>query len=279
MTNRTKKIFYKMVKALELGEHVALVGERASGKTILAEYYAALRGQPFYRQVFSAKSDNMELIGMYTPNGWQNGLLVRAGLSRDKGKGDSPGVFLADEFNQANDAVQERLNSLLDKDRTLFLSEKGGGEKVIFDDNFRFIAAFNPPSYAGRKRLSKAMQSRLSVQFVPNLEEKEEYQLIFSTIAMEMGLNTGIVKRLVDLHFWVIEQVQERELGDQLIKNKYIFSIRQLKSALKSLSILTAEQEDVVEGFKLAAELVYESVFESDSDKEKIRAQVKELCK
>ena len=279
MTNRTKKIFYKMVKALELGEHVALVGERASGKTILAEYYAALRGQPFYRQVFSAKSDNMELIGMYTPNGWQNGLLVRAGLSRDKGKEDSPGVFLADEFNQANDAVQERLNSLLDKDRTLFLSEKGGGEKVIFDDNFRFIAAFNPPSYAGRKRLSKAMQSRLSVQFVPNLEEKEEYQLIFSTIAMEMGLNTGIVKRLVDLHFWVIEQVQERELGDQLIKNKYIFSIRQLKSALKSLSILTAEQEDVVEGFKLAAELVYESVFESDSDKEKIRAQVKELCK
>ena len=279
MTDRTKKIFYKMVKALELGEHVALVGERASGKTILAEYYAALRGQPFYRQVFSAKSDNMELIGMYTPHGWQNGLLVRAGLSADQGKGDSPGVFLADEFNQANDAVQERLNSLLDKDRTLFLSEKGGGEKVVFDEDFRFIAAFNPPSYAGRKRLSKAMQSRLSVQFVPNLEEKEEYQLIFSTIALQMGISTGLVNRLVDLHFWVIEQVEARELGEQLIKNKYIFSIRQLKNALKSLSILTAEQEDVVEGFKLAAELVYESVFESEEDKEKIRTKVKELCR
>ena len=123
------------------------------------------------------------------------------------------------------------------------------------------------------------MQSRLSVQFVPNLEEKEEYQLIFSTIALQMGISTGPVNRLVDLHFWVIEQVEARELGEQLIKNKYIFSIRQLKNALKSLSILTAEQEDVVEGFKLAAELVYESVFESEEDKEKIRTKVKELCR
>ncbi|MFK7825925.1 MAG: AAA family ATPase [Oligoflexales bacterium] len=279
MTDRTKKIFYKMVKALELGEHVALVGERASGKTILAEYYAALRGQPFYRQVFSAKSDNMELIGMYTPNGWQNGLLVRAGLSEEQGKGDSPGVFLADEFNQANDAVQERLNSLLDKDRTLFLSEKGGGEKVTFADDFRFIAAFNPPSYAGRKRLSKAMQSRLSVQFVPNLENKEEYQIIFSIIAKKKGVSQGIVRRLVDLHFWVKEQIEARELGDQLIKNKYIFSIRQLRNAVKSLRVLTGEQGDVVDGFKLAAELVYESVFESEEDKEKVRTKVKELCR
>lgn len=279
MTERTKKIFYKMVKALELGEHVALVGERASGKTILAEYYAALRGQPFYRQVFSAKSDNMELIGMYTPNGWQNGLLVRAGLEADKGNADSPGVFLADEFNQANDAVQERLNSLLDKDRTLFLSEKGGGEKIIFADDFRFIAAFNPPSYAGRRRLSKAIQSRLSVQFVPNLEDKDEYQLIFSHLATKLGISTGIVSRLVDLHFWVKEQVEAKQLGKQLIKNKYIFSIRQLKNALRSLNLLTAEQGDVVEGFKLAAELVYESAFESESDKELIREKVKELCK
>ena len=279
MTDRTKKIFYKMVKALELGEHVALVGERASGKTILAEYYAALRGQPFYRQVFSAKSDNMELIGMYTPNGWQNGLLVRAGLSEELGQGDSPGVFLADEFNQANDAVQERLNSLLDKDRTLFLSEKGGGEKIVFADDFRFIAAFNPPSYAGRKRLSKAMQSRLSVQFVPNLEDKEEYQIIFSIIAKKKGINPGIVNRLVDLHFWVKEQIEARELGDQLIKNKYIFSIRQLKNAVKSLTVLTGEQENVVDGFKLAAELVYESVFENENDKEKVRAKVEELCR
>ncbi|HET6343602.1 MAG TPA: AAA family ATPase, partial [Myxococcota bacterium] len=52
MTARTKEILYRLAKALEMGENVGLIGEKASGKTAIAKLYAGMRGQPYYRQMF-----------------------------------------------------------------------------------------------------------------------------------------------------------------------------------------------------------------------------------
>jgi len=274
MTDRTKEVLYKMAKSLEMDEPVALVGERASGKTLYVELYAALKRQPFYRQIFSEKSDNMELIGMYTPSGWQDGLLLKAGRC-----GPNPGVILLDEFNQANDAVQERLNSLLDKDRKLYLTERGGGEEVPFDPNFRCVAAYNPPgsAYSGRKQLSMAMQSRLAVQSVSELKDKHEILEIMNHHGQQRGISKGVINALVNLHFFVLQGVKEKKLGRDGLHNNYIFSIRQLNSALDIIEKLSDELGGPKASFSLASELIYEAPFENEKDKATIRALTKGL--
>lgn len=271
MTDRTKASLYRLVKALQAGgEHVALVGERASGKTAMVEYYAALKRQPFYRQIFSEKTDNMELVGMFSPSGWQDGQIVRAGRPAQV-----PGIFLADEFNQANDAVQERLNSLLDKDRKLVLAERGG-EEVKFDPGFRFVAAFNPVKmqYAGRRPLSMAMQNRLSVQYVPDLDDKQEFLQIFAQIAKSEGIPEQVMKTLVELHFWVKENYKSGVLADSKVFQGEVFSIRQLLFATKALSALVSDAGSYKEVFKWVAEMYYQSVFENNHAAELIGEQV-----
>ena len=58
-------------------------------------------------------------------------------------------VLLVDELNLAEDAVLERLNSVLEPGRTLTLAEKGGGgaagaEVVVAHPAFRVVATMNP---------------------------------------------------------------------------------------------------------------------------------------
>ena len=274
MTHRTKVVFYKMIKALELGEHVALVGERASGKTMLAEFYAILKGQPFYREVFSEKTDNLELIGMHTPRGWQDGQLLKAGRPATL-----PGIFLADEFNQANEALQERLNSLLDKDRKIVLAERGG-EEVVFHPDFRFIGAFNPPNhrYQGRKELSLAMRSRLSEQYVPELEEFQEYREIFLELGAKKGIPAPVVEALIELHFWIKDQLEKNLLGGVKIYDGYVFSIRSVKAAMKTICEF-APSLGMTESFQLAAELNYEAIFEDSEDRTKVRNKTEEITR
>lgn len=270
-TPRTKKMLYKLVKALEFGEgeHVALIGERASGKTALVEYYAALKRQPFYRQVFSDKTDNMELIGAYTPAGWQDGQLLRSGRI-----GNTPGIFLADEFNQSRDSVQERLNSLLDQDRCLNLAERGG-EQVKFDPKFKFVAAFNPPKrhYVGRKPLSLAMQGRLSIQHVPDLEGYGEHLEIFRALGHKNGLSRKISETLVKLHFWV----KQNQAKDDLDCSEKVFSIRQLVYAMKAVAVLKDDDLSESDAFLYASDTYYVSPFEDLETREKIQQKTKEL--
>ena len=75
---------------------------------------------------------------------WVDGPLIEA--MRD---GD---MFLIDEISLAEDAVLERLNSVLEPTRTLFLAEKGGGgdsEVIVAHPNFRIVATMNPGATLG----------------------------------------------------------------------------------------------------------------------------------
>lgn len=79
-------------------------------------------------------------------------------------------VFLADEISLADDSVLERLNSLLEPERTLLIAEKAialenGGENselVIAHENFRFVGTMNPGGDYGKKELSPALRNRLT---------------------------------------------------------------------------------------------------------------------
>jgi len=68
-------------------------------------------------------------------------------------------TFLVDEISLAEDSVLERLNSVLEPERTLLLAEKGGSrnnaaEQIVADMNFRLVATMNPGGDYGKKEVA-----------------------------------------------------------------------------------------------------------------------------
>ena len=70
-------------------------------------------------------------------------------------------MLLVDEISLADDSVLERLNSVLEPQRTLLLAEKGGsgltsGEDVdvlVAHEDFKIIATMNPGGDFGKKEV------------------------------------------------------------------------------------------------------------------------------
>ena len=83
--------------------------------------------------------------------------------------------FLLDEISIADDSVLERLNSVLEPSRTLFLAEKGtDSTPVTADAGFQFFATMNPGGDYGKKELSPALRNRFTEIWVPNVDKEEE---------------------------------------------------------------------------------------------------------
>jgi len=68
-------------------------------------------------------------------------------------------TFLVDEISLAEDSVLERLNSILEPERTLLLAEKGSSrntaaEQIVAQENFRLVATMNPGGDYGKKEVA-----------------------------------------------------------------------------------------------------------------------------
>nr|XP_019536538.2 midasin [Aedes albopictus] len=175
-------------KALEFNEPVLLVGPTGCGKTTICQILATIRGRnlrilnchmhtegadflgglrPFRDSDDSAEKDTKQQLFE-----WSDGPLV---LSMAEG-----GFFLADEISLAEDSVLERLNCVLEPERTLLLAEKGGvtadaSEFVITAaDGFQFLATMNPGGDFGKKELSPALRNRLTEIWCRATDSKED---------------------------------------------------------------------------------------------------------
>ncbi|MCJ1246042.1 hypothetical protein MMC30_003246 [Trapelia coarctata] len=83
--------------------------------------------------------------------------------------------FLVDEISLADDSVLERLNSVLEPERTLLLAEKGPYEALVkAADGFEFLATMNPGGDYGKKELSPALRNRFTEIWVPPLSNTED---------------------------------------------------------------------------------------------------------
>jgi midasin len=86
-------------------------------------------------------------------------------------------VFLADELSLADDSVIERLNSVLEPERTILLAEKidtQSTELVTAADGFRFVGTMNPGGDYGKKELSPALKNRFTEIWCPAVESAEQ---------------------------------------------------------------------------------------------------------
>nr|CCA19393.1 hypothetical protein CaO19.12161 [Albugo laibachii Nc14] len=101
---------------------------------------------------------------------WYDGPLVK---SMKEG-----GILLLDEVNLAQDAVLERLNSVLEPTRTLLLSEKGDSvEEVKAHPKWRILATMNPGGDFGKRELSPALRNRFTEIWVPSAANLNEFEV------------------------------------------------------------------------------------------------------
>ncbi|KAJ3574669.1 hypothetical protein NPX13_g4291 [Xylaria arbuscula] len=105
---------------------------------------------------------------------WADGSLVQAMRSGQ--------YFLLDEISLADDSVLERLNSVLEPQRTILLAEKGIDNSFIkADDSFQFLATMNPGGDFGKKELSPALRNRFTEIWVPPLSDNSDILHIVSS--------------------------------------------------------------------------------------------------
>ncbi|PKS10225.1 hypothetical protein jhhlp_001975 [Lomentospora prolificans] len=98
---------------------------------------------------------------------WSDGSLVNAMKAGQ--------FFLLDEISLADDSVLERLNSVLEPQRTILLAEKGiDNSFVSAADGFQFFATMNPGGDFGKKELSPALRNRFTEIWVPPLSGTED---------------------------------------------------------------------------------------------------------
>lgn len=84
-------------------------------------------------------------------------------------------LLLIDEISLAEDAVLERLNSVLDPARIIVLPEKGRDiEEVVAASSFRLLATMNPGGDFGKKELSPALRNRFTEIWVPAVGARAE---------------------------------------------------------------------------------------------------------
>ena len=107
---------------------------------------------------------------------WSDGSLVHA-LKEGQ-------FFLLDEISLADDSVLERLNSVLESQRTILLAEKGVEDSFVqAADGFQFFATMNPGGDYGKRELSPALRNRFTEIWVPSLSEHEDvFQIVESKL-------------------------------------------------------------------------------------------------
>uniref|UniRef100_A0A914WN69 Midasin n=1 Tax=Plectus sambesii TaxID=2011161 RepID=A0A914WN69_9BILA len=148
-------------------EPVLLVGETGCGKTSMCEVLSAAGGQTLLSINCHLMTEAADFLGRLRP----------APLDRQRETGalfewtEGPLVssmrrgcpILVDEISLAADSVLERLNSVLEPERQLLLTETADrAETLTAKKGFQLMATMNPGGDYGKKELSKALRNRFT---------------------------------------------------------------------------------------------------------------------
>lgn len=120
---------------------------------------------------------------------WSDGSLVQAMKTGQ--------LFLLDEISLADDSVLERLNSVLEPERSLLLAEKGPEESLVkASHGFQFIATMNPGGDYGKRELSPALRNRFTEIWVsPSSNPHDILQIVQAKIPSRFtSFSKGIVQ-------------------------------------------------------------------------------------
>ena len=124
---------------------------------------------------------------------WADGSIVQAMKTGEH--------FLFDEISLADDSVLERLNSVLEPNRKLFLAEKAtDSDPVTAFDGFQMYATMNPGGDYGKKELSPALRNRFTEIWVPPIQDVQE--LLGIACAKLLGPYANLAAPIVAFATW-----------------------------------------------------------------------------
>lgn len=213
---------------------VLLIGESGTGKTSAIRYLANETKNGLRRVNLNGGTTADELVGRLLINDkgtyWVDGVLTEA-----MRKGE---WIVLDEINAALPEVLFVLQSVLDDDGYLVLTEKDDKEIVHKHKDFRIFATCNPPEYAGTKEMNKALLSRFAIcinaDFPPPAKELEiiEHRLGNAISASEMAI------KLVGL---AGETRKAKEIGttDYAINTRDVLNILALTAEMDPIDALS----------------------------------------
>ncbi|CAL8083642.1 unnamed protein product [Calicophoron daubneyi] len=189
-TRDMRRLLALIGNALKYKEPVLLIGDTGCGKTTVCQLFAALQHQQLRCVNCHQYTEAADFLGGLRPvrhnssrgigeddgktseDGrlfeWVDGPLVTAMLNGD--------MFLLDEISLADDAVLERLNSLLEPERKITLAERSEGansagtiesNEITAHRGFHLVATMNPGGDYGKKELSPALRNRFTEIWCP----------------------------------------------------------------------------------------------------------------
>jgi len=204
---------------------------------------ASCRGEPLEQRLRTLEAAAAQALAAASraaaPFEWADGPLTKAMRLG--------AALLIDEVNLADDAVLERLNSVLEPGRTLTLAEKGSGgvasggsgsgsdgsdngndnksnnarhsvfgaEVVVAAPSFRVLATMNPGGDYGKRELSPALANRFTTIWAPPPEAEGELRsMVAARIPNEKKLGSPSASASEPLlAFWRAHVAASRRLG------------------------------------------------------------------
>ncbi|XP_055005322.1 midasin-like isoform X2 [Boleophthalmus pectinirostris] len=264
-TQSMRRLAVLVGRALHFGESVLLVGDTGCGKTTICQLFAALSGLKFFSVNCHLHMETSDFLGGLRPVRhsnqtededvrlfeWHDGPLVQA-LKEG-------GVFLMDEISLADDSVLERLNSVLETEKTLVLAEKGTGDNDNVEllhaaPSFRLVATMNPGGDFGKKELSPALRNRFTEIWCPqNNSRSDLLQIIRHNLLPGISLEgRDIAELMLDFIEWLTQQ----DFG-----RRCILSVRDILSWVTFLNVVCGEKnsgtiDTAEEGWELKLDTV-----------------------
>uniref|UniRef100_A0A8B9KRB9 Midasin n=1 Tax=Astyanax mexicanus TaxID=7994 RepID=A0A8B9KRB9_ASTMX len=253
-TEGMRRLAVLVGRALRFGESVLLVGDTGCGKTTICQLFAALAGQKFFSVNCHLHMETSDFLGGLRPvrhkdrisgdaeDGclfeWRDGPLVLAMRQE--------GVFLMDEISLADDSVLERLNSVLETEKSLVLAEKGSGddddvELIIAGKKFRLVATMNPGGDFGKKELSPALRNRFTEIWCPQTNSRSDLMKIIqhnlrSGLSLDQRDHQG--KDIAELMLDFIDWLTNQEFG-----RRCILSVRDILSWVDFMNTVCEQDE------------------------------------
>lgn len=232
-------------KALQFDEPVLLVGPTGCGKTTVCQLLASIAQVRLRILNCHMHTEGADFLGGLRPcrgqdNNtqklfeWADGPLIYA---MQEGS-----YFMADEISLAEDSVLERLNCILEPERSVLLAEKGGVvEEQLVTSNadgdcktnedfvvqakagFQFLATMNPGGDFGKKELSPALRNRFTeIWCLPSDNKEDLIEIAYNCMQRGMAANS-----LKDTHK-IAEYLVEIVLYIRDSNEKFKFSVRDI---------------------------------------------------
>lgn len=260
-TFNMRKLAVVVAKSFHFQEPVLLVGETGCGKTTVCQILAYLRESNLLSVNCHMHTEGSDFLGGLRPvrqhndDGrifeWVDGPLVNAMKSGC--------VFLADEISLADDSVLERLNSLLEPERQILLSEKGtdsennSAQIVVAANEFRFIATMNPGGDYGKKELSPALRNRFTEIWCDTTTSRED---LHSVLLNNLNFKNVDRNKAITICNCILDFVEWCKVSK--FAETFNCSIRDLLSWIDFINkVINQDQISVYEAYLHGASLVF----------------------